>query len=172
MESTSPENDPSALEGSLEAVQQERDEYQRNWQRALADYQNLRRRLSTDVEDAVKRGKLSLITDLLLVLDSLDMALSAPATTAEAQSLRKGVELTRQQLGAALQREGVSEVPQTGPFDAAWHEAVAKVETKDVESGQVVDVLRKGYSWNGTVLRPAQVRVATQPSGSRSGSKS
>ncbi len=172
MESTSREDQGPNQEESLEVVQQERDEYQRNWQRALADYQNLRRRLSTDVEDAVKRGKQSLITDLLLVLDSLDMALSAPATTPEASSLRKGIELTRQQLWSALQREGVSEVPHSGPFDAAWHEAVAKVETKDVASGQIVDVLRKGYAWNGTVLRPAQVRVAAQPSGSKAGSKS
>src|SRR5687767_5857497 len=121
MESTSPANEPSDVEESLEAVQQERDEFQRNWQRALADYQNLRRRVATDVEDAVKRGKQSLVTDMLLVLDSLDLALSSPATAPEAQSLRKGVELTRQQLWSALQREGVSEVPHAGPFDSAWH---------------------------------------------------
>jgi molecular chaperone GrpE len=169
MESTSREDQGPIQEESLESVQQERDEYQRNWQRALADYQNLRRRLASDVDDAVKRGKQSLITDLLLVLDSLDLALSAPATTPEAQSLRKGVELTRQQLWSALQREGVGEVPHSGPFDSAWHEAVARAETKDVPDGEVFDVLRKGYAWNGTVLRPAQVRVAAAPS--KAGSK-
>ena len=167
---SSPEQEPSDVEESLETVQQERDEYQRNWQRALADYQNLRRRVATDVEDAVKRGKQSLIPDLLLLLDSLDLALAAPATTPEAQGLRQGVEVTRQQLWSALSREGVTEVPHSGPFDAAWHEAVAKAETKDVESGHIFDVFRKGYAWNGTVLRPAQVRVAAAPS-ARAGSK-
>jgi molecular chaperone GrpE len=170
MESTSRE-DEGTNETGLEALQQQCDEYQRNWQRALADYQNLRRRVATDVEDAVKRGKQSLITDLLLLLDSLDLALSAPATTAEAQNLRKGVEVMRQQLWSALAREGVSEVPHEGPFDAAWHEAVTKVETKDVESGHIADVFRKGYAWNGTVLRPAQVRVAAAPP-AKAGSKS
>jgi len=99
------------------------------------------------------------------------MALSAPATTSEASSLRKGVELTRQQLWSALQRDGVTEMASSGPFDSAWHEAVARVETKDVQDGHIFDVLRKGYAWNGTVLRPAQVRVAARPSSSKAGSK-
>lgn len=159
--------DERPLEERLQAALEERDENHRNWQRALADYQNLRRRLATDVEDAVKRGKKALVSDLLLVLDYLDMALSAPATSADASALHAGVELTRQQLWGALQREGVSLVRETGAFDATWHECVERVETRDAQDGTIVGVLRKGYAWNGTVLRPAQVRVAAAPANAK-----
>ena len=150
----------------LASALEERDENHRNWQRALADYQNLRRRLASDVDDAVKRGKKALVTDLLLVLDYLDMALSAPATNPETIALRAGVEMTRQALWSALQREGVTLVRETGAFDATWHECTERVETDSVKDGTILTVLRKGYAWQGTVLRPAQVRVAAAPAGS------
>jgi len=153
------------IEERLQLALEERDENYKNWQRALADYQNLRRRLATDTEDAVKRGKKALVTDLLLVLDYLDMALAAPATNDETRALRAGVDMTRQQLWAALQREGVTLVRETGAFDAMWHECAERVETKDAPDGSILSIMRKGYAWNGTVLRPAQVRVAAAPSG-------
>jgi molecular chaperone GrpE len=155
-----PEPAGDDLAARLEAALREKEETHRNWQRALADYQNLRRRLATDVEDAVRRGKKALVGDLLLVLDYLDMALQSPASGAEAQALRAGVELTRQQLWTALQREGVSVVPETGAFDPACHECVEQVEAGSGASGRIVATLRRGYALGGVVLRPAQVRVA------------
>ncbi len=154
------------IEERLQSALEERDENHKNWQRALADYQNLRRRLASDTEDAVKRGKKALVSDLLLVLDYLDMALAAPATNDETRALRAGVDMTRQQLWAALQREGVALVRETGAFDATWHDCAERIETKDAPDGAILSVMRKGYAWNGTVLRPAQVRVAAMPAGS------
>jgi molecular chaperone GrpE len=153
-----PAADPAA---ELQAALREKEENHRNWQRALADYQNLRRRLQSDIDDAVRRGKQGLLADLLLVLDYLDMALSAPAPTPEAQSLRAGVELTRQQLWGALQREGLAAVDTQGAFDPARHDCVERVEDSGREEGAIVSVLRPGYVCNGVVLRPAQVRVAS-----------
>lgn len=157
---TTDEQDERPIEERLASALEERDENHKNWQRALADYQNLRRRIGADVEDAVKRGKKALVTDLLLVLDYLDMAIAAPATNPETTTLRAGVEMTRQQMWAALQREGVSLVRETGAFDAKWHDCAERVETKNVPEGTILSVMRKGYAWDGTVLRPAQVRVA------------
>ncbi len=157
---TTDEQDERPIQERLESALEERDENHKNWQRALADYQNLRRRIGADVEDAVKRGKKALVTDLLLVLDYLDMALAAPATNPETTTLRAGVDMTRQQLWATLQREGVSLVRETGAFDAKWHDCAERVETKDAPDGKILSVMRKGYAWDGTVLRPAQVRVA------------
>ncbi len=160
-----PEPAGSDLQAQLDAALNEKEENHRNWQRALADYQNLRRRLSTDVEDAVRRAKSALLGDLLLVLDYLDMALAAPAASADAQALRAGIELTRQQMWSALQREGVSLIAVDKGFDAAWHECVERVETREHAPGKIVGVLRPGYAWNGTVLRAAQVRVASETTG-------
>jgi len=158
-----PEAEPTDPATQLEAALREKEENHRNWQRALADYQNLRRRLATDVEDAVRRAKKPLVTDLLLVLDYLDLALAAPASGEEAQALHAGVELTRAQLWSTLQREGVSAVRVAGAFDPAWHECVERIESDAHVPGTIVGVMRPGYAWNGAVLRPAQVRVASAP---------
>ncbi len=138
----------------------QRDEYLASWQRAQADYQNLRRRIGSDTEAAVARAKSGLLGELLLVLDYLEMALAAPCASAEGRNLHAGVELTRQQLWQVLEREGVKLVPETGRFDAAVHQAVERVETASEEPGTILATLRRGYTLGAQILRPAHVRVA------------
>ncbi|MBL8857740.1 MAG: nucleotide exchange factor GrpE [Planctomycetes bacterium] len=157
------ETEETVGEGAdLAAVTAQRDEYLASWQRSQADYQNLRRRLQTDIDSATARGKVPLLQDLLLVLDYLDMALAAPCTSAEGKNLQAGVEMTKGQLVRALEREGVKQVAETGPFDAAVHQAVERIETDEVPPNTIVSTMRKGYTQNGAVLRPAQVRVAAE----------
>ncbi len=144
-------------------LERERDEHLQNWKRATADYQNLRRRLQSDIDAASQRSKQPLLLDLLLVLDYLEMALKSPTTTAEAKNLHGGVELTRNVLLRALERENVRAVAEEGKFDAAVHQAVERVETTESEPGTILATLRRGYTSSGQVLRPAQVRVAVEP---------
>lgn len=153
---------PEGLEGGgdLETVARERDEYLASWKRATADYQNLRRRLQSDLESAVARAKTGILGDLLLVLDFLDMALATPVTSEEGRNLHTGVEATRTALHAVLEREGVRPIPDGGIFDPAFHDCVARVPAEDVEPGTIVGVMRRGYMLEGRILRPAQVKVA------------
>ncbi len=151
------DGDPAAL---LASVERERDEHLANWKRAQADYQNLRRRLQTDIDAAVQRAKKPLLQNLLLVLDYLEMALATPCTTRESKDVLAGVEMTRNALFSTLERENVRAIPDGGVFDSALHEAVERVETKSVKSGEIVQTLRRGYTADGQVLRPAQVKVA------------
>jgi molecular chaperone GrpE len=146
------------------ALERERDELRAQWQRAQADYQNLRRRLQSDIDAAVLRAKTPLYDSLLLVLDYLDMALATPCTTRECQSLLAGVEMTRDTLLRALEKENVRAVPENGAFDAAVHQAVERVETSERPAGELIEVLRRGYLAGNQVLRPAQVKVAVEPS--------
>jgi molecular chaperone GrpE len=146
--------------GDFEAVLRERDEYLASWKRAAADYQNLRRRLQSDLESAIARQKTGILSDLLLVLDYLDMALATPVTTDEGRNLHAGVEATRTALFAVLEREGARPIPDTGTFDPAIHDCVARVDVEGVEPGTIVEVLRRGYRLEGRILRPAQVKVA------------
>lgn len=148
----------------------QRDEYKASWQRAAADYQNLRRRMQTDIEQAVARSKKAVHQDLLLVLDYLEMALASPCTSADAKTLLAGVEMTRAQLLGVLEREGVRAIPEGGTFDAALHQAVASEPTSSVPPGTILATLRKGYTLGGQILRAAQVRVATGPDGGGSNS--
>lgn len=142
------------------------EEAQAAHQRATADYQNLRRRMQSDIDAAVARAKKPLHQDLLLVLDYLDMALATPCTTQEGKNLLAGVQMTRAQLAGLLDREGIQPVSERGAFDAALHEAVERVETTDAAPGTILGTLRRGYTLGGQILRPAQVRVAAAPSAS------
>jgi molecular chaperone GrpE len=154
----------STPEGStLEDVARQRDQYLEMWQRANADYQNLRRRGASDLENAARRAKESLLQDLLLVLDYLQMALSSECQTDEGRNLLVGVRMTRDELLRVLEREGVRAVPEGGPFDPRVHQAVATLETDEMEPGQVVATVRRGYALGDHTLRHAQVQVTTAP---------
>lgn len=131
--------------------------------RVQADYQNLRRRVSSDIDAAVARASGPLLTDLLLVLDYLDMALASPCTSDDAKNLHAGVEMTRTQLWRALEREGVTVARESGAFDAAIHQATETLETNDRPAGEIVATLRRGFLRRGAILRPAQVRVTATP---------
>lgn len=144
-----------------DALRAERDEYLQQWKRAQADYQNLRRRNQLDFETAQRRGFERLFGNLLLVLDSLDMALAAPASSEDARALAAGVRLTRDQLLAALEAEELRPMNEGGAFDPALHQAVAE-EAAPGEAGRILATLRRGYTWKGAVLRPAQVRVSAR----------
>jgi molecular chaperone GrpE len=150
-------------ESELDRLERERDEYLASWKRAAADYQNLRRRLQGDIDAAIARQKKELLGDLLLVLDYLDMALATPVTTEEGRSLHAGVEATRTALLSVLEREGVRPLPDEGRFDPALHACVARAEARGREPGEILAILRRGYTLEGRILRPAQVRVAGEP---------
>jgi molecular chaperone GrpE len=152
------DNEGAAPDASTLAA--ERDDYLARWQRAAADYQNLKRRSAAEVEGAVRRSLESLLSGLLLVVDHLDLALSSPLESDDARALAEGVRLTRDQLLGTLRQEGVEPTPEGGTFDTRLHEAVATLERDDMQPGQVVDTLRRGYTWRGQVLRAAHVRVS------------
>lgn len=150
-------------EDELTRLQRERDEYLASWQRAQADYQNLRRRGSSDVEQRLKLRMQPLLESLLLVLDHLDMALMSPTESQDAQNLAIGVEMTRKQMIDQLEAQGVESIDSNGSFDPALHQAVSKQASDEHAPGTILKTVRKGYTWNDGVLRFAQVEVAVDP---------
>lgn len=150
-----------ALEEPLARAERERDEYLAQYQRALADYQNLRRRTHEDIQSAVRRERAALLEEMLTVLDYLDMALAAPCASEDAKALLFGVQLTRDQLWALLERQGVSPIPPAESFDPEIHQALATVES-ELPPGTIVETVRRGFRVGTGVLRYAQVKVATQ----------
>ncbi len=147
-------------EETPDQILEKRDEYLELWKRAQADYKNLRRRGQADLEAGIRRNMQPLLDSLLLVLDHLDMALTAPTPTEETRNFAIGVQMTRDQLLSALLQEQVLEITTDGEFDPELHQAVEMVTDSDSEPGNIVETVRKGYSWRGVVLRFAQVKVA------------
>ncbi len=144
----------------LDAVRAERDEYLARWQRAQADYQNMRRRELAQADERARRAMQPLLENMLVVLDYLDMALASPTTTDESKNLAIGVRLTRDQFLHALEQEEVRPIPEAKTFDPGLHEAKSAVARDDVEPGAILETVRTGYTWRGEVLRYAHVIVA------------
>lgn len=160
--------DAEELASALAAAVHERDDAIARWQRAQADFQNLRRRTQSDIDAAVRRSQQGLLEGLLIAIDQLELALAAPRSHPEAQSLARGVEMTRAQMLRTLASAGaapMSELKSGDRFDPARHEAVATLAASDREPGCVIEVVRIGYSFGERVLRPAQVIVAAAPAG-------
>ena len=137
-------SEPQTIEEELEAAIREREEFKERWQRAAADYQNLKRRQLTDIESAVRRAQSPMLEEALVVLDYLDMALASPVSEPEAKNLMIGVEMTRQQFMGVLERQGITAIDTSGEFDPALHQAVATVESEEHEAGAIPESTRTG----------------------------
>lgn len=146
-----------------DSLRAERDELLSQLARARADYQNLRKRTQLDTDNAVRRSLENLLQNLFVVVDNLDFALKTEARSEDARQLAHGVDLTRRQFLHALSQEGAAPIPDSSEFDPKLHEAVTTVASPEHAPGAVVDVLRRGWTWRGTVLRASHVRVAAAP---------
>ena len=149
---------------ALADLMRERDDAIARALRAQADFQNLRRRTQSDIDSAVRRSQQSLLEGILLSIDQLELALSAPRSGEAAAQLARGVEMTRAELLRTLAQAGVQPMSRLGhgdPFDPARHQAVASLATDEREPGTIIEIVRLGYSWGDLVLRPAQVIVAS-----------
>lgn len=133
--------------------------------RLHADFDNYRKRVRREQQEIRETATASLIKELLPVLDSLELALTAAKAGGEKEAFVSGVEMVWRQLLDVLGREGLTPIEAVGrPFDPFHHEAVATEEA--TEGGQynvVTAELRKGYLLRGRLLRPALVKVAVPP---------
>ena len=131
-------------------------------QRVAADFDNYRKRIQREMAENIERASQRVVSGLLPVLDSFDLAVDhEPATKSETQLLG-GVAGTRQQLLDALAAEGLSIIPTVGEvFDPEVHEAVTMQGSPD--HPVVVGEIRRGYALHGRVLRAAMVAVGEDP---------
>ena len=150
------ENDELAK--ALEEVAQ----YKEAALRAHADAQNVRRRAEQDVEKAHKFGLEKFAKSIVNVADNLERALASAPDTGESDPVREGVELTLKDLLETLARFEVKMVdPHGEPFNPELHQAITMVPNPELEANTVMDVVQKGYSINGRLLRPAMVVVSS-----------
>jgi len=157
------ETDVESEDIALDTLTQERDEAIERYTRVLADYRNFQRRSLQNENTARIYAKADLVRSLLPVLNNLEMALSQDVTgNQQAESLRDGVSMVRDELLKALESQGTTriEVKIGDPFDPMQHEAMMHISTDEVESGNIAEVLQPGYAIGEVVVRPAQVALA------------
>ncbi len=148
----------AAAEAKAAELAAQTKELEDRYLRLAAEFDNFRKRSARDFQSIVKSANERLILELLDLRDNFERALSNSAGNAE--SFRQGVELIAGQLDAILKKEGVEEL-QVGskPFDPTTSEAIAHLKSERPE-GEVLQVLAKGYSLGGRVIRPARVTVS------------
>lgn len=158
--------DLEEAEVTLETLQDELAQAKDAALRAQAEAQNARRRAEQDVERARKYALERFAGDLLPVVDNLERATEAAAGTEDeaVKPIAEGVELTHKSLIDVLGKFNIEVVDPAGePFDPNLHQAMTMVPNPDMEPNTVMDVMQKGYTLSGRLIRPAMVVVSKAP---------
>jgi molecular chaperone GrpE len=142
----------------------ERDSLLDRLARTQAEFDNYRKRSAKEQSEFREYAVADTIKNFLPIIDNFDLALRAQKADAGDSALRSGIELIRKQMEDVLSRLGVQVVPAQGQtFDPRVHEAIEMVESNEHPDHQVIEELQHGYKLKDRLLRPAMVRVATNP---------
>ena len=132
--------------------------------RLQADFDNFRRRTGEGEEKMTDTVQANTLKAFLPVVDTFEMAMEQIKKSNSGDSFIQGVEMLVKQFVKTLSDFGVTEIEAQGkPFDPYFHEAVMQVVSEDLPDDTVAMVLKKGYMYKETVLRPASVQVSHQP---------
>lgn len=156
------EQELAALRSDLDAARKEAAEATL---RAQAELQNVRKRLERDADNTRKYVLEKFAGELLAVVDSLDRGIGSLNAGEEAlKPARDGMDLTLKLLKDTLRKFEVEEIdPKGQAFNPQFHEAVAQIPNADVAANTVIEVMQKGFSLSGRLLRPAMVVVSRSP---------
>lgn len=158
---TIPLKDYAAQLEELDDMRQKVDEFSDGWQRERAEFANYRKRIERDRETERQNSKIDIIKKYLAVNDDFERAMkNIPQESVQAAWL-EGLQLINQKLKTLLDGEGITAIPaENKAFDPVLHEAISHEDNPDFESGQIIEVVQKGYAIGDRVIRPALVRVA------------
>jgi molecular chaperone GrpE len=130
--------------------------------RKAADYENFRKRMFREKDEAVLFANQNLIVDMVSIVDDLDRAIDSASRMKDFQTLFQGIEMTRKKfLGLLENKYSLKQFESIGkPFDHHVHEAVMMEHRDDVAEPTVVEEFMKGYLLNNRVIRTTKVKVA------------
>ncbi len=137
--------------------------------RSQADWDNSRKRILREKEEAVRYAGEALLEKLLPVIDNFEMGMQAAKTATDAKAISQGFEMVLAQIQQFLREAGVEPIEAVGhPFDPHRHEALGHHESDEHPEGHVLTQMRKGYKLKDRLLRPASVFVAKPSEGKAS----
>lgn len=145
----------------LDEWKKQSQQFMEGWQHERADFSNYRKRIERDREETRQNITAEVVKKYLEVLDDILRALNAAPVDGQAGNWAQGIELIARKLQNILEAEGIQRIPAEGAqFDPRKHEAVTYEESPDHQSGQIIEVIKQGYTIGDRVIRPALVRVA------------
>lgn len=132
--------------------------------RALAEMENVKKRLQREKDDHIRYAAETVLADILPTLDNLDLAIQYGGGNEACKNMLIGVEMTRKLLLDAIARHGLEALGSVGePFSPELHEAMGHEDRDDLPEGTVSTLLAKGYRLKERLLRPAKVMVSKKP---------
>lgn len=149
-------------EESIEKFKKERDEYLDGWKRAKADLSNYKKDEQKRLEELIRFGNEEIVRELIRVLDSFNLALSAEQKSG-GEEVKEGMYLVKAQLEDALKKYGLESIVVSpgDQFNPVVHEALVVEETEE-PTGTIIKEIEKGYRLHGRVIRPSRVKVTKQ----------
>lgn len=159
------------LQQQLETVSTNLAEQHDKFLRLNAEFDNYKKRIGKEHEERLRYAPLPLMKDLAGVIDNLSRALAHAAEDQqdEGAGLRAGIEMVLKQILDTAGRYGMEPIKARGEaFDPMVHEAMAVVETDEMEENRVVEEFQTGYRLYDRVIRPAMVSVSKRPAAAAS----
>ena len=150
---------------NIEKLKKSLEEANDKYIRLYADFENYRKVTARNKEEQLKYANEELLTDILTVIDHLELALQHSTANETSNALAEGVQLTLKELKGVLEKHGLVTIDALGkPFDPFVHHAMSQIESEDAVENTVVKEFRKGYMLKERVLRASLVGVAKKPS--------
>lgn len=143
-------------ESDAPIMQQAYKELEEKYMRAYADFENVKKRLERDKNQALEYAYEKIAKDLLPILDALD---NAKAAAKEHSAILEGIALVQDNFLKILSRHGVEAIDTSGEFDPNLHECIMQVAKPEAQDGQIAQVMQQGYKYKERTLRPAMVAV-------------
>jgi molecular chaperone GrpE len=145
----------------LEALQEKYDELNDKYMRLYSEFDNYRKRTAKERIELQKSASREVILDILPVVDDLERAIQSFEEHQLSEEAKKGIELINNKLITILRQKGLKEIEAVGqPFDTDYHEAITNIPAPSKKmKGKIMDVVQKGYTLNGKVIRYAKVVV-------------
>ncbi len=159
------EDAPSSCEEEIKQLKEQIKELEDKYVRANADFDNIKKRLEKEKNQAVSYAHEVFARDLLPIIDALEMALNSGEVDENTkpeellEKVKEGINLTIEQFRKAFEKHGIELVDIEGEFDPNYHEAVMQLDSEEKNSGEILQVFQKGYKIKDRVLRPAMVSI-------------
>ena len=136
-------------------------DYKDKWLRAVAEYENLKKRVEREKTETIKFSNQFLIIELFPIMDSFDSAINSIEKSDDKESFLKGLKMLQREFHRVLEVNGLKKIKTVGEkFDPGVHEAEEEIHTDKFPIGVIAEEIRSGYTLNGRPLRPALVKVS------------
>lgn len=157
------EQSSAQIDTKLTSCIAERDSWKEKYMRAQADFDNFTKRIDKERIGWRTSAQATVLQDVLNIVDDFDRAfeqLHKQQSTPDMQTWLAGFDMIRKSFYKFLDTYEIKEISASMPFDPHYHESLMQVDAPDKQSGEIVAILQKGFTFKGQILRPAKVSVA------------